>query len=112
MSIPILRVFFKQAITHYQTNSRQTKSATASTPTSSALANLSLRRSIKMPTSIADNFSSDSRADVFGRHTSSYLELDDLAVDEKTGRVSCKTPESVPDGPEQQPQQWPMRDQA
>lgn len=73
-----------------------------------------------MPTSIADTFSGDSRADVFGRKTNNYLELDDLAVDEKTGRVSCKTteslpetiPESIPDAPEQQPQQWPMRDQA
>jgi hypothetical protein len=118
MSIPVLRVFFKHAIANYQ--SSRSKSATASTPTSSALAKLSARGSSKMPTSIADNFSGDSRADVFGRKTNSYLELDDLAVDEKTGRVSYKTPESVPESisesiqnaPEQQPQQWHLRDQA
>jgi hypothetical protein len=112
MSIPILRVFFKQAISNYQTSSRRTKSATGSTPVGSALASKNPRRSSKMPTSIADNFSTDSRADVFGRGAKSYVELDDLAVDEKTGRVTCVTPDSVPDAPEQQPQEWPIRDHA
>jgi hypothetical protein len=116
MSIPVLRVFFRQAISNYSTPSKRTKSATnGSTPKGSAIGNLTAgsgRRSSKLPSSIVDNFSSDSRADVFGRGANDYMELDDLVVDEKTGRVTCATPDSVPDGPVQRPQEWPMRDQS
>ena len=37
-----------------------------------------------------------------------YLELEDLVVDETTGRVTAALPDTITDHPEQSKSQWPL----
>jgi hypothetical protein len=77
-SIPVLRVFFKQAVNSaietYHNSSSRSKSR--------------------------NNYSGGSFSDVIGKGGKSYLELEDLVIDEETGRVTALTPEPLPDGRE------------
>jgi hypothetical protein len=52
--------------------------------------------------------SKESLVDVSGRRSSSNLELDDLVVDENTGRVTAATPDSLRDMPERHMSFWPL----
>jgi len=112
-SIPILRVFFKQriqeVITSYQNSSSRSKSrtnATGSNPThashnASALARESQRRSRRNTTHTLEHNSTDSLVvDLERGSKEDHIELDNLVVDEKTGRVAAltpETPEPIPD---------------
>jgi cation transport regulator ChaB len=99
-SIPVLRVFFKQAVNSaietYQNSSSRSKSRNHTTSAPST-ANVSLQRSSKRR---ADNYSAGSFSDVLGKGGKNYLELEDLVVDEETGRVTALSPAPVPDGRE------------
>jgi cation transport regulator ChaB len=102
-SIPVLRVFFKQAVnsaieTYHNSSSR---SKSRNNPSSApSTANVSLQRSSKRRTGTANNYSGGSFSDVIGKGGKSYLELEDLVIDEETGRVTALTPEALPDGRE------------
>ncbi|KAI4622512.1 uncharacterized protein J4E87_006454 [Alternaria ethzedia] len=128
-SIPVLRVFFKQAvntaISHYHNStnrSNKSKSTgTGSTPSNpsnnaSTLANQSARRLNKNTSRTLENTSTDSLFkddDLERGPKEGYIELDDLIVDEKTGRVSAATPESLPESMSRahlHGDDWPLAD--
>ncbi|KAH6865728.1 hypothetical protein BKA58DRAFT_226345 [Alternaria rosae] len=126
-SIPVLRVFFKQAvntaISHYHNStSRSNKSkstGTGSTPSNpsnnaSTLANHSARRLNKNTSRTLENTSTDSLVDDLERGPKEeYIELDDVIVDEKTGRVTAATPDSLPESMSRAPihnDGWPLAD--
>jgi hypothetical protein len=86
-SMPVLRVFFKQAvntaISNYHNSSSRIKSkSSASNPGSST-------------ESLVEDLERGG------------CELEDLVVDEKTGRVTMKTPDSMPDG-DKHHAHWPL----
>ena len=90
-SIPVLRVFFKRAVnsarTYYGSSDRTKKTNPANA--ASTLAHGSGLRTIKKTTHVDQRFSgNNSMADVL-RGTNNYVELDDLTVDEKSGRVTA-----------------------
>jgi hypothetical protein len=124
-SIPVLRVFFKQAVnqamTNYHNSSSRSKSksaASGSTPSnpsnnSSALARDNIRRMSKKTMDTLGHTSTDSLVDDLERGPKEgYIELDDLVVDEKTGRVTASTPESLPSipCPHIHDENWPLGD--
>ena len=110
-SIPILRVFFKQRIqevlTSYHNSSSRSKSrtnASGSNPTNpshngSALTRESQRHSRRNTTYRLEHSSTDSLVvDLERGSKEGHIELDDLVVDEKTGRVATlnvDSPESI-----------------
>lgn len=70
---------------------------------------MSIRQSSKKTPEIS--VSGESVKEVFGRgsHRSEhYVELDDLAVDEETGRVTASSPESLTDHAERHVPNWPV----
>jgi hypothetical protein len=98
-SIPVLRVFFKQAVSSaietYHNSSSRSKSR--NNPSSAlSTANVSLQRSSKRRTGTADNYSGGSFSDALGKGGKSYMELEDLVVDEETGHVTALTSEPLP----------------
>ncbi|KAH8636797.1 hypothetical protein IG631_08632 [Alternaria alternata] len=125
-SIPILRVFFKQAVSQAMSNyhnstsrSKSKSTASGSNPSqpsnnASTLAN-DTRRLSKKITHITGHTSTDSlfRDDDIENQDrkEGYIELDDLVVDEKTGRVTALTPDSLPDSITRAPihaEDWPL----
>jgi hypothetical protein len=44
--------------------------------------------------------------EVFGKGSKNYLELDDLVVDEETGRVTAASPESLTRAPKRHEPSW------
>ncbi|KAL1642462.1 hypothetical protein SLS61_009676, partial [Didymella pomorum] len=99
-SIPVLRVLLKQAlnsaITGYTSQSKSSKSRT--TPSTAAtLQNRLSTLQISKKTDIS--VSGESTKDVFGNGSQHYVELDDLAVDDK-GRVISSSPDARPDSSE------------
>jgi hypothetical protein len=68
----------------------------------------SSRESSKRTTDLSENLGGEALKDVFKRGSKSYVELDDLVVDEKTGRVTASTPESLGDVPEHHVPDWPV----
>ncbi|KAI4643034.1 hypothetical protein J4E93_007103 [Alternaria ventricosa] len=129
-SIPVLRVFFKQAvntaISHYHNSTNRSgkskSTGTGSTPSNpsnnaSTLANHSARRLNKNTSRTLGNTSTDSLFkdddDLERGPKEGYIELDDLIVDEKTGRVSAATPESLPESMSRahlHGDNWPLAD--
>ncbi|EFQ95833.1 hypothetical protein PTT_04703 [Pyrenophora teres f. teres 0-1] len=129
-SIPILRVFFKQrikeAITSYQNSSSRSKSrtnASGSNPSqpshnASAISRENKRRSKRNTTYMVEHTSTDSLfVDLESGSKEDHIELDDLVVDEKTGRVTALTPksaESMPDSilpvhiRDERDEHWPL----
>jgi hypothetical protein len=111
-SIPVLRVFFKQAVNsaieNYHNSSDQSKANTSPSNPVNTIGQVSLRRSSKRTTNTADSLSKESLVDVLGGRSKGYVELEDLVVDENTGRVTALTPESVPDSKEHKVSQWPL----
>jgi hypothetical protein len=103
-SIPVLRVFFKQAVNlaieNYHNSSSKSRSKTGPSKPASTIAQVSLRRSSKRTTDTADDYSNESLEDVLGRVSKGHMELEDLVVDENTGRVTTSTPESTPNAAE------------
>jgi hypothetical protein len=99
-SIPVMRVFFKQAVNSaiesYHNSSSRSRSNNNPSSHTSTLANGSLQRSTKRRKGRSEEHSAGSLADVLGKGSKNYLELNDLMVDEKTGRVTA-IPESLPD---------------
>lgn len=103
-SIPVLRVFFKRAVNtardYYSTSDRTKKTNQGNA--ASMLAHGSGMRTIRKTTHVDQSFSSNnSMADVLRRGSKTYVELDDLAVGEKTSRVTASIPESVPESTDQ-----------
>ena len=57
------------------------------------------------------SISGESVKEVFGRgsrRSEHYVELDDLTVDEETGRVTASSPESLQDHAERRVPNWPV----
>jgi hypothetical protein len=100
-SIPVLHVFFKQAVNSaietYQKSSARSKTRTNLDSAAGTLAHVSLTRSSNQATTISESFSRESAVDVLRRGSQNYVKLDDLMVDEKTGRVTAATSESKSD---------------
>jgi hypothetical protein len=99
-SIPVLRVFFKQAVntavSNYYNSSSQSKSKSTTSRTTPS-----------HPDSLV--------ADVESGTREGHFELDDLVVDEKTGRVTARTPDSFPDSmscAHRHEQDWPLEDRS
>jgi hypothetical protein len=128
-SIPVLRVFFKQAVntavSNYYNSSRQSKSKSTTSRTTpshppnnagSRAHDSSARRLNKNATSTLENTSTDSLvADVESGTREGHFELDDLVVDEKTGRVTARTPDFFPESmscAHRHEQDWPLEDRS
>jgi hypothetical protein len=116
-SIPVLRVFFKQAInsaTDRYNSSGRSKSRNTNPSkhvcsncgaggSASTQKSANVRQSSKktLDSNLTESFSGESMKSVIGKREKNYVELDDLLVDEETGRVTNATPESFPAVPEQ-----------
>ncbi|EUC48301.1 hypothetical protein COCMIDRAFT_87632 [Bipolaris oryzae ATCC 44560] len=118
-SIPVLRVVFKRAfnsaIEGYTGSSRsKSRSKSRSYPSNAASSGnrMSTRQSSKkMPDIMVSRECGESVEEVFGRgsnRSKNYVELDDLAVDEESGRVTASSPESLPDHAERHIPNWPV----
>jgi hypothetical protein len=112
-SIPVLRVFFKQVVSSametHQNASSQDKSRTDPGNPRIRLTHASIQKSSKNATGTIESISKESLVDVSGRRpTTIGMELDDLVVDEKTGRVTAATPESLRDSLERHVSHWPL----
>lgn len=118
-SIPVLRVVFKNALNSAiegYTGSSGCKSRSKSRSYPSNPASLGNRMSTrqsskKTPEITISGGCGESTEDVFGRGSNgskNYVELDDLAVDEETGRVTASSPESLPDHTERHVPNWPV----
>jgi hypothetical protein len=108
-SIPVMRVFFKQAINSALSDyNASNRSKSQATPSNSAGTQntISSGKPNKRTTEKSDRFSRESMKEVFGRGSRNYVELDDLAVDEATGRVTVATPESLVRTPERHEPSW------
>jgi hypothetical protein len=105
-SIPVLRVVLKgvvnTAIEGYNTSGRS-KSRTNS---SQVLSSGGWKQSSKRPAELSVTLCGDES--LMKSHGKGYLELDDLIVDEDTGRVSAATPVSISEAKEQRVPQWPL----
>jgi hypothetical protein len=105
-SIPVLRVVLKgvvnTAIEGYNTSGRS-KSRTNS---SQVLSSGGWKQSSKRPAELSVTLCGD--VSLMKSHGKGYLELDDLIVDEDTGRVSAATPVSISEAKEQRVPQWPL----
>jgi hypothetical protein len=111
-SMPVLRVFFQRAVNSaietYQNSSGRGKSRNDPTATASTRAEVSLCQSSKRETDAIDVYSQESLEDHVGRDSKGYFGLEDLIVDEDTGRVSAATPESTMDAVEHRVPEWPL----
>ncbi|OAK93865.1 hypothetical protein IQ06DRAFT_287418 [Phaeosphaeriaceae sp. SRC1lsM3a] len=109
-SIPVLRVIVKQAfntaIAGYTTGSKSSKSRT----NPSNAATLQNRKStLQFSKKTPDvSVTGDSAKDVFGSGSQHYVELDDLVVDEQTGRVTSGSPDARPDSSERHVPKSPL----
>jgi hypothetical protein len=110
--MPVLRVFFQRAVNSaietYQNSSGRGKSRNDPTATASTRAEVSLCQSSKRETDAIDVYSQESLEDHVGRDSKGYFGLEDLIVDEDTGRVSAATPESTMDAVEHRVPEWPL----
>jgi hypothetical protein len=114
-SIPVLRVVLKHAVNSalegYTGSSRsksRSKSRSYPSKATSSGNRMSTRQSSKKtPDITVSGECGDSVKEVFGRGSQgNYVELDDLAVDEETGRVTASSPESLPDHAERHVPEW------
>ena len=111
-SIPVLRVVFKKAFNSaIEGYTGQSKSKSRSNPSNAASSGnrMSTRQSSKKTPDIS--ISGESVKEVFGRgsrRSEHYVELDDLTVDEETGRVTASSPESLQDHAERRVPNWPV----
>lgn len=109
-SIPVLRVVFRQAFNSaIEGYTGQSKSKSRSNPSNAASSGnrMSTRQFSKKTPEIS--VSGESVKEVFGRgsHGSeNYVELDDLAVEEGTGRVTASSLETLPDDAERHILNW------
>jgi len=73
-------------------------------------ADISLRQSNKKTTDTFRSSNQDFLDDRIGQDSKGYLELDeiDLVVDERTGRITVATPDSVADTVERKKAEWPL----
>jgi hypothetical protein len=118
-SIPVLRVFLKQVVENYQTTqgtrgSRSSKSRNnGSSNNSTALSNRLQRANKKNPAMSEKSSNEESLVDVsVERDSKSFMEMEDLVVDEATGRVTMRTPDTLPDASERHVSTWPLGRQA
>jgi hypothetical protein len=107
-SIPVLRVVFKQALNSaidgYTGHSKASKSRSNPSNAASSQNRMSTRRFSKKSPDVS--ISGESGKEVFG--SQNYVELDDLVVDEETGRVTASSPDSLPDASERHVPNWPV----
>jgi hypothetical protein len=112
-SIPVLRVVFKQAfnsaIDGYTGGTKASRSRTNPSNAASSQNRASTRQlSKKTPNVSINGECGESVKEVFGRGSENYVELDDLVVDEETGRVTASSPDSLPDHSERHVPNWPV----
>lgn len=115
-SIPVLRVFLKQAVTsviesYNNSSGRSGKSRINPQNTASTVADVSKRRMSKRPTDTNltgfTNISKESLVDTDRSMSKGYLEMDDLAADEGMRRVPTATPDSM-NSTQHHVSQWPL----
>lgn len=118
-SIPVLRVVFKHALNSaiegYTGSSRyKSRSKSRSYPSNAASSGNRMgtqQSSKKTPEIKASGECGESVDEVFERGSNgseNYVELDDLAVDEETERVTASSPEFLPDHAEHHVPNWPV----
>jgi hypothetical protein len=101
-SMPVLRVFFKQAvntaISNYHNSSSHRKSKSTASNPGSTVPRDHARRASKTGTHGEQQTSSTESLmeDLERGHKREEIELEELVVDEKTGRVTAKMPNSMP----------------
>jgi hypothetical protein len=104
--MPVLRVFVQRAVTSaidtYSNSSRE-KSRFQFSESATTGADVSFQQP-----SNSTNKATNS-VEMLSRSSKGYLELEELVVDETTGRVTAATPDTITDHPEQQISQWPLR---
>jgi hypothetical protein len=104
-SMPVLRVFVLSIVTSVidtYNNSNREKSRNGLSKAATTGADVSFRQS-----SNSNNRATKS-IEMLNRGSERYLELEDLVVDERTGRVTAATPDTIIDHPEQTKSQWPL----
>ncbi|KAH5059800.1 hypothetical protein HBI73_208890 [Parastagonospora nodorum] len=115
-SIPVLRVFLKQAVTsviesYNNSSGRSGNSRINPENTASTFADVSKRRMSKRRTDTNltgfTNISKESLVETDRSTSKGYLELDDLTASESIRRVPTATPESM-NPTEQHVSQWPL----
>lgn len=104
-SMPVLRAFVLRvvasAIDTYNNSSReQSRNRLSKAPTTGA--DVSFRQSNDQNKRTANS------VEMLNRGPERYLELEDLVVDETTGRVTAALPDTITDHPEQSKSQWPL----
>jgi hypothetical protein len=108
-SIPVLRVVFKQAFDSAVAGyTAQSKASTSRTNPSNAASSQNRMSTRKFSKTLDVSVSGESAKEVFGRGSQNYVELDDLVVDEETGRVTASPPDSLPDSSERHVPNWPV----
>ena len=109
-SMPILRVFVTKAVNSaietYHNSSSRSKSRSEPSRATSKGADVSLRQSCKRVTDTVETRSRDLLENRLAPDSKGYLELEDRVVDERTGRVTVATPESITDVTEHQVPEW------
>jgi hypothetical protein len=108
-SIPVLRVVFKQAFNSAVAGyTAKSKASTSRTNPSNAASSQNRRNTRKFSKTLDVSVSGESVKEVFGRGSQNYVELDDLVVDEETGRVTASSADSLPDSSERHVPNWPV----
>lgn len=103
VSMPVLRVFVQRAVSSavgtYLQSSRD-KSRNEKSKADKSGAEVSSHQSKRTTDSV----------EIIGRTSKGYLELEELVVDETTGRVTVlsREQEPIPDTPEQKESSWPL----
>lgn len=111
ISIPVLRVVFKQAfnsaVAGYTSHSTG-KEGKSRTNTSNAATLQNRMSTLQFSKKTPDiSVSGESAKEAFGSGSQHYVELDDLAVDDQ-GRVTSSSPDARPDSSERHVPNWPV----
>lgn len=115
-SMPVLRVFVTRAVDSalegYQNSSSRSrnKSRMEGSTVKTTGVDISLRQSSKKTLDTLQSSNRDFLDDRAGQYSKRYLELEemDLVVDERTGRITAVTPDSVADTVEHKKADWPL----
>jgi hypothetical protein len=114
--MPVLRVVVTKAVnsaidTYQNSSSRsRNRSRMDNSIAKSTGADISLRQSSKKTTDTLQSSNQEFLDNRVGQNSKGYLELDeiDLVVDERTGRITVATADSVADTVERKKADWPL----
>lgn len=111
-SMPVLRAFFQNAVNSaieaYGNSSSRDKSRSEPSRAASTNAGVILWQPGKNTADSVETCSREFLGDRVGRGSKGYLELEELVVDENTGRITVAAPELVSNATEHKAPKWPL----